>query len=77
MKNNINLAFARILRKLRKDRKLTQEQLAEISSVDYKYLQKLESQNPSSPTLQILKKLAKGLNMPLTELIKQIEEETE
>ena len=61
-----------MLRKLRNDKKLTQEELAQRSGVDYKYLQKLEGQNPSSPTLSTLKKLANGLNVPLTELIKNL-----
>lgn len=73
MENNINLAFAKTLRKLRVEEGLTQEELAEISGIDYKYLQKLESQNPSSPTLQTLQKLAKGLNKSMKELIGAVE----
>ena len=53
---------------------MTQEHLAERSGIDYKYLQKLESKNPSSPTLQVLEKLSFGLGISLQEFIKEIEE---
>ena len=76
MSNDIKLAFTKTLRKLRLERNMTQEQLAEISGVDYKYFQKLEGQNPSSPTLATLEKLAKGLNISLSEFIQNIDTET-
>lgn len=73
MINDVNLAFTRALKKLRFEKKLTQEQLAEISGIDYKYLQKLEGQNPSSPALSTLEKLAKGLNITLSEFVQKID----
>lgn len=71
---DINNIFAERLRELRKSKGLTQEKLAEMSDIDYKYLQKLESSNPSSPTLSVLEKLSHGLGITLTELITFIEE---
>lgn len=71
---DINNIFAKRLRELRKSKGLTQEKLAEVSDIDYKYLQKLESSNPSSPTLSVLEKLSRGLGITLTEFIKFIEE---
>lgn len=71
---DINNIFAERLRELRKSKGLTQEKLAEVSDIDYKYLQKLESKNPSSPTLSVLEKLSHGLGITLTEFIKFIEE---
>lgn len=71
---DINNIFAKRLRELRKSKGLTQEKLAEMSDIDYKYLQKLESKNPSSPTLSVLEKLSRGLGITLTEFIKFIEE---
>lgn len=71
---DINNIFAKRLRELRKSKGLTQEKLAEVSDIDYKYLQKLESSNPSSPTLFVLEKLSRGLGITLTEFIKFIEE---
>lgn len=57
------------MKELRTAQGLTQEELAERSGIDYKYLQKLESQNPSSPTLSTLEKLANGLNISIEELL--------
>lgn len=71
---DINIKFAKTLRNLRTSKGLTQEGLAELSGIDYKYLQKLEGQNPSSPTLSTLQKLASGLQISLQELICSIEE---
>ena len=71
---NINTKFSNTLKQLRKSKGLTQEKLAEMSDIDYKYLQKLESSNPSSPTLSVLEKLSHGLGITLTEFIKFIEE---
>ncbi len=71
---NINIKFSKTLRVLRKQKGLTQEKLAEMSDIDYKYLQKLESKTPSSPTLNVLEKIATALNMPLSEFIKHMEE---
>lgn len=70
---DINNIFAERLRELRKSKGLTQEKLAEVSDIDYKYLQKLESSNPSSPTLSVLEKLSHGLGITLTEFITFIE----
>lgn len=69
----ITQKFAKVLRKLRTEQNLTQEELAQRSGLDYKYLQKLEGHNPSSPTLSTLEKLANGLDIPLVELIQSIQ----
>lgn len=71
----IDLHFAKALRKLRKARGLTQEVLAQRACIDYKYLQKLESSKPSSPTLATLNRLAQGLQMSLVELVQSLSSE--
>ena len=68
----INLAFSKALKSLRTGRNLTQEELAHLSGIDYKYLQKLEGRKPSSPTLETLEKLSKGLNISLVELVSSV-----
>lgn len=70
---DINIIFAKVLKELRKKKGLTQEELAEISNIDYKYLQKLESSKPSSPTLKVIEKLAHALNISITDFINSIE----
>ena len=72
---DINIKFSKTLKLIRKSKGYTQEQLAERSGIDYKYLQKLESKNPSSPTLQVLEKLSLGLGVSLQEFIREIEEQ--
>lgn len=71
----VDLRFAHALRTLRKARGLTQEVLAQRAGVDYKYLQKLEGNTPSSPTLATMEKIAKGLDVPLVELVAILNEE--
>ena len=71
--DTITQNFAKTLKRLRTEKNLTQEDLAQLSGLDYKYVQKLEGQKPSSPTLSTLEKLANGLNIPLVELIQSIQ----
>ena len=74
--DTVDLRFARTLKSLRRARGLTQESLAQRAGVDYKYLQKLEGNNPSSPTLATMEKLASGLDVPLLELVRHFVEES-
>jgi transcriptional regulator with XRE-family HTH domain len=61
------------LRKLRKQRHLSQEELAYYSNLDRKYIGNLE-RNTQNPTLETIIKLATALGMKPSEFIKQIEE---
>ena len=70
---NINIRFGRHLKTLRKKKKITQEELAYLAGLEYKYIQRLEGKKPSSPTLNTLEKLAKALNLPLSKLLKETE----
>ncbi len=67
---DINIGFGKHLRELRKKKKITQEELAYLADLEYKYIQRLESKKPSSPTLNTLKKLAKAFNISISELLK-------
>lgn len=73
--DKITQNFSKALKLLRTEQNLTQEELAQLSGVDYKYLQKLEGQTPSSPTLSTLEKLSKGLNISLVEFVTCIDRE--
>ena len=55
------MRFSKRLRALKKDRGFTQEQLAELSGIDYKHLQLLEGKNPPAIRIDTLEKLAKAL----------------
>ena len=67
---DINKQLGKRLRELRKKNGWTQEELAQVSGVDYKYIQRLEGKTPSSPTLNILEKLAKAFNADVSKLLK-------
>ena len=43
---DINRRFGMNIRKLREKHNLTQEQLAQLAEVDYKYIQRLEGKTP-------------------------------
>jgi len=73
--DTIKQKFAEKLRRLRTEKNLTQEELAQLSGIDYKYLQKLEGKKPSSPTLSTLEKLANGLEISLVELVAKVYDE--
>jgi len=66
---NINISFGNRLRELRKKKKITQEELAYLADLEYKYIQRLESKKPSSPTLNSLEKLAKAFNVSIPKLL--------
>jgi len=77
---NINRKFGKALKELRLKHNLTQEQLAELSNIDYKHIQKLEGKNPSSLTLNTLEKLANALNISIIDIfktMKNIDEDTD
>lgn len=66
---NINSKFGKHLRDLRKKKKITQEDLAYLAELEYKYIQRLEGKNPSSPTLNTLQKLAKAFKISISKLL--------
>ena len=66
---NINIRFGKHLKALRRKNKLTQEKLAGLADLEYKYIQRLEGKKPSSPTLNSLEKLAKAFDMSIPKLL--------
>jgi len=66
---NIRLKIGKKLRKLRKKKGATQEELANLVNIDYKYLQKIEGKNPPNIKIETLEKLAKGFNISLSKLM--------
>ncbi len=59
--------FSKKLKELRKQRKLTQEQLAEIVHVDFRHISYLETAR-SFPSCDLLERLCKALNVSFCEL---------
>ena len=66
---NINIRLGNHLRILRRKNKLTQEKLADLADLEYKYIQRLEGKKPSSPTLNSLEKLSKAFDTSISELL--------
>ncbi len=67
--DTVNQKLAKRLKELRLKHKLTQEQLAELSGVDYKHIQLLESKNPPAAKLDTLEKLSKAFKISPAKLI--------
>lgn len=59
------IEFKDILKKVRKDKKITQKKLAEISGLSFSMVSKLETGEQSNPSFDTVSKLAKALNVPL------------
>lgn len=66
-------AFAIVVKKYRKNEKLSQEQLAHICDFDRTYISLLE-RGKRSPSLSNIFKIAKGLNIKPSVLVIEVEE---
>lgn len=73
-RKRFSAVFNRILREKRREQGLSQEALSELAEVDRTYVGLLE-RGKRSPGLDSAKKLAAGLNLPLSELIAEAERE--
>jgi len=70
---DISKKLALFLKEIREQKNLTQEKLAEISNIDYKHIQNLESfKKINDPKLSTLLKLAEALDINIIELFKEI-----
>lgn len=58
-----------MLRKLRTDRGLSQAELGAKAGVTDAYIAQLEKGKKSNPSLDVLKRLANALGVPVTELL--------
>lgn len=69
MENDIKRLLAKRIKALREKKGITQEQLADLSGIDYKHIQKLEGKKPSAAQIDTLEKLAKALGVKLASLL--------
>jgi transcriptional regulator with XRE-family HTH domain len=58
-----------MLKQRREEKHLTQATLADEVGVSQAYIAKLESGDKKNPTLDLLKKIAKALGVPVAELL--------
>lgn len=63
MEISIRLRVGKKIKELRNKGGLTQEKLAELADIDYKYLQRIEGKNPPNIKLETIAKLAKTLKV--------------
>jgi len=70
METDIRIKLARRIRELRKKKKLTQEQLSELSKIDYKHIQLLESKKAPAAKIDTIEKLAKAFKITLSKFLK-------
>src|SRR5208337_4027868 len=68
LKNLMVKTFGKNLKKLRMARGLTQEQLGELSKVNYKYLGEIE-RGEKSPTAVVIQRLSVALEVPICEIL--------
>jgi XRE family transcriptional regulator of biofilm formation len=61
--------FAGLITARREAAKMTQEELARRAKLSRGYLAKLEAGHSKNPSLLVLGRLAKALNLPLAELL--------
>lgn len=69
MSTDIRLRLGKRIRELRKKCGYSQEKLAEISGIDYKHIQLLESNKPSATKITTIEKLAKAFKISPPKLL--------
>ncbi|MBU4252392.1 MAG: helix-turn-helix transcriptional regulator [Candidatus Omnitrophica bacterium] len=69
METELRLKLATRIRELRKKHKYTQSELSELSDIDDKHIQLLESKKRCDVKLSTLAKLAKAFNITVSQLL--------
>lgn len=59
------------IKKIRQKRKLTQDKLARLADVSYTSLTKIETGVIKRPSVQVVVKIARALNITIEELVKE------
>ena len=70
MDTAIRLKLGKRMKELRKTKGLTQEKLSELSGIDYKHIQLLESKKAPAAKLDTIEKIAKAFHISPSELLK-------
>lgn len=70
------MKVGRIIRRLRTERGISQEGLAAVSGVDRTFLGEVE-RGEANPSIDVLQRIASGLTIPLSELIRLYECESD
>lgn len=62
------------IKKVRNDKGLTQEELAQKANISYITLVKIEQEKVENPTMKTLQKIAKALEISLDEIVKNVKQ---
>lgn len=76
MKNDIPVAFGKVLKKYRLLRNFSQEQLAELAHLDRTYVSQVE-RGLKSPSIKALFALTRALNIKASLLMSEVEDALE
>jgi transcriptional regulator with XRE-family HTH domain len=72
----INRKLGSVIRRLRTERGISQEGLAAISGIDRTFMGEIE-RGEANPSFDVLQRIAAGLTVRLSEVIRQYESENE
>jgi transcriptional regulator with XRE-family HTH domain len=73
---DIATRLGRVIRRLRTERGISQEGLAAISGVDRTFMGEIE-RGEANPSFDVLQRIAAGLTVRLSDLVRQYESETD
>lgn len=69
MSEDIKKVFSKRLRQLRLKYGYTQQKLCELADIEYKHIQRLESNKPCDVKLSTVEKLAKAFDISISKLL--------
>lgn len=69
MKTGIRAKLGKRIQELRRKNGFTQEDLAAMADIDYKYLQRIEGKNVPNVKIETLEKLARALKITPSKLL--------
>src|SRR4051794_11155835 len=72
MDSDLSVRFGAAVRELRRTRGLSQEGLAALAGIDRAYMGGIE-RGQRNPTLSMIQRVAEGLEIPMSELFREIE----
>lgn len=70
MSNRKNFSLAQNIKQKRKELSLSQDKLSKLANVAYNTVVKIESGENPNPTIETLRKIAKALDIEISDLIK-------